>query len=186
MKLRLYPVIALLLVSVCLFAACGETTAPAEIPAVSASVQAGGSITVPAVSTAPSPTPTPLHTVKLEPAPTAPPTPTPTPIPTIGPYFEPTVKKSPWPEVCIEGSTIYFTAFADNCLSYRWQLEKDHLILDWEDMTSTFEGMIAAGINESYLVLGNVPLSLDGWSVRCSFIGRGNATLYSKSALITV
>ena len=186
MKLRLYPVIALLLVSVCLFAACGETTTPVETSAVSASVQTGGAITVPAVSAAPSPTQTPLPTVKLEPALTAPPTPTPTPIPTIGPYFEPTVRKSPWPEICIEGSTIYFTAFADNCLSYRWQLEKDHLILDWEDMTSTFEGMIAAGINESYLVLGNVPLSLDGWSVRCAFIGSGNATVYSQSALITV
>jgi hypothetical protein len=186
MKLRSYPVIAILLVFSCLFAACGEESASAGIPAETAPAQAAGSITVPAVSAAPSPTQTPLPTVKLEPAPTAPPTPTPSPIPTIGPYFEPTVRKSPWPEVCIEGSTIYFTAFADNCLTYRWQLEKDHLILDWEDMSSTFEGMIAAGINESYLVLGNVPLSLDGWSVRCAFIGSGNATVYSQSALITV
>ena len=186
MKFRPYAVIALMLVFTCLATACGEATAPAETPAPSAAAQAAGPITVPAVFSAPSPTQTPLPTVKLEPALTAPPTPTPTPIPTLGPYYEPTVRKSPWPEVCIEGSTIYFTAFADNCLSYRWQLEKDHLILDWADMTTAFEGMIAAGINESYLVLGNVPLSLDGWSVRCAFIGSGNATVYSQSALITV
>ena len=190
MKFRLYTAIVLLLVLACLAAACGEAAAPAETPlqtpAPTASAQGGSSIPVPAVFPAPSPTQTPLPTVKLEPALTAPPTPTPTPIPTLGPYYEPTVRKSPWPEVCIEGSTIYFTAFADNCLSYRWQLEKDHLILDWADMTSTFEGMIAAGINDSYLVLGKVPLSLDGWSVRCAFIGSGNATVYSQSALITV
>ena len=174
MKLRSYPVIAILLIFACLFAACGEESASAGIPAETAPDQTGGSITVPAVSAAPSPTQTPLPAVKLEPAPTAPPTPTPSPIPTIGPYFEPTVRKSPWPEVCIEGSTIYFTAFADNCLKYDWQLEKDHIILDWKDMPETFSGMKAAGLNGSYLVLANVPAELDGWSVRCVFTGSGD------------
>ena len=184
MKFRPLSLISLILVFVCLFTACGEQAASAAVTDTGTAV--GGSITVPGLPAAPSAAQTPLPTVKLEPVLTAPPTPSPTPVPSIGPYFEPTVRKSPWPEVCVEGSTIYFSAFADNCQAYRWQLEKDHLILDWEDMTTAFEGMIAAGINGSYLVLGNVPLSLDGWSVRCAFIGSGNATVYSQSALITV
>jgi hypothetical protein len=134
----------------------------------------------------PSATPDPLPTVQLAPVPTAPPSPTPTPKPSIGPYYPPTVKKSPLGEDCIEGSTIYFTAFADNCLRYDWQLEKDHVILNWADMTETFPGMKAAGINSSYLVLANVPVELDGWSVHCVFTGSGDAAVYSKSAMIHV
>ena len=184
MKNRSVSVIALLLIAVCLLAACGEGGTLASAP--ESSGKPGGSITIPVLPAAPAATQTPLPTMKLEPALTAPPTPTPTPIPTLGPYYEPTVRKSPWPEDCVEGSTIYFSAIAENCREYRWQLEKDHLILDWSDMTETFDGMIAAGINESYLVLGNVPCELDGWSVRCACIGSGNATVYTQSALITV
>lgn len=133
-----------------------------------------------------SPVTSPLPTVKLDPVPTAPPTPEPTPKPALGPYYPPTVKKSPLGEDCVEGSTIYFSAFADNCLKYEWQLEKDHMILDWADMAETFEGMKVAGINGSYLVLANVPMELDGWSVRCVFTGSGDATVYSNSAWIHV
>ena len=199
MKFRLLHVIPLLLTAVFLLCACGSKNSSAAESSLS-----GGSITVqniiettevpvsaePSLSAAPSaevsPVSTPLPTVKLDPAPTAPPTPTPSPKPSLGPYYPPTVKKSPLGEDCVEGSTIYFSAFADNCLKYEWQLEKDHIILDWADMAETFQGMKVAGINGSYLVLANVPIELDGWSVRCVFTGSGDATVYSNSAWIHV
>ena len=198
MKLRLLHVIPLLLIILFLISACGNKEETAAGGTVS-----GGSITVqniiespgsaeqaaalsPVQSYEPAPASTPLPTVKLDPVPTAPPTPAPTPKPSIGPYYPPTVKKSPLPEDCVEGSTIYFTAFADNCLKYEWQLEKDHMILNWADMAETFDGMIVAGINSSYLVLGNVPIELDGWNVRCVFTGSGDAAVYSNSAYIHV
>ena len=200
MKFRFLHVIPLLLTTVLLFCACGsEKNSSAETGSV-----LGGSITVqniiesfdvpapPAPSqsaVAPSEAPdaaTPLPTVKLDPVPTAPPSPTPTQNISTGPYYPPTVKKSPLGEDCVEGSTIYFSAFADNCLKYEWQLEKDHMILDWADMAETFKGMKVAGINGSYLVLANVPAELDGWSVRCIFTGSGDATVYSNSAWIHV
>ena len=199
MKLRLLHVIPLMLIIIFLTAACGnkgDTAAGGNtsggsitvqniIESVESAVQPSASPSA-AASSGLVPASTPLPTVKLDPVPTAPPTPTPTPKPSLGPYFPPTVKKSPLPEDCIVGSTIYFTAFADNCLKYEWQLEKDHMILDWKDMSETFDGMKVAGINSSYLVLGNVPSELDGWSVRCVFTGSGDATVYSNSAWIHV
>ena len=200
MKSRLLTVSMLLMTVSLLLCACGSEQSSA---ADSGNVT-GGSITVqniiesldvptpPASSQSAvqpsetSPVTSPLPTVKLDPVPTAPPTPEPTPKPALGPYYPPTVKKSPLGEDCVEGSTIYFSAFADNCLKYEWQLEKDHMILDWADMAETFEGMKVAGINGSYLVLANVPMELDGWSVRCVFTGSGDATVYSNSAWIHV
>ena len=200
MKSRLLTVSMLLMTVSLLLCACGNEQSSA---ADSGNVT-GGSITVqniiesldvptpPASSQSAvqpsetSPVTSPLPTVKLDPVPTAPPTPEPTPKPALGPYYPPTVKKSPLGEDCVEGSTIYFSAFADNCLKYEWQLEKDHMILDWADMAETFEGMKVAGINGSYLVLANVPMELDGWSVRCVFTGSGDATVYSNSAWIHV
>ncbi|MBQ6372240.1 MAG: hypothetical protein IJJ22_03870 [Oscillospiraceae bacterium] len=197
MKFRFLHVIPLLLTAVLILCACGSGSTPF---AGSYDVS-GGSVTAqniiessdalpePELSAVPTESPSvsaPLPTVKLEPAPTAPPTPSPTPKPTLGPYYPPTVKKSPLGEDCIEGSTIYFSAFADNCLKYEWQLEKDHMILDWADMAETFTGMKVAGIDSSYLVLANVPVELDGWSVRCVFTGSGDATVYSNSAWIHV
>ena len=132
------------------------------------------------------PEPTPLPTVQLAPAITAPPTPTPTPKPSIGPYYEPTVTKSPGEEDKVEGSCIYFSAFATDALRCEWELIHNDKTLDWEKIDETFEGMVAAGIYDNYLVLGNIPPELDGWSVRCKFIGSGNATVYSGSAMIHV
>ncbi len=199
MKFRLLHVIPLVFTAVFILCACGNeknTTADSSVsggsvtaqniiestdtPTASESLQSA----VPPAET--SPVSTPLPTVKLDPVPTAPPSPTPAPKPSLGPYYPPTVKKSPLGEDCIEGSTIYFSAFADNCLRYEWQLEKDHMILDWADMAETFQGMKVAGINSSYLVLANVPVELDGWSVRCVFTGSGDATVYSNSAWIHV
>ena len=179
MKSRLLTVSMLLMTVSLLLCACGSE----QSSATDSGNVTGGSITVqniiesldvptpPASSQSAvhpsetSPVTSPLPTVKLDPVPTAPPTPEPTPKPALGPYYPPTVKKSPLGEDCVEGSTIYFSAFADNCLKYEWQLEKDHMILDWADMAETFEGMKVAGINGSYLVLANVPVELDGWSV---------------------
>ena len=132
------------------------------------------------------PEPTPLPTVSLAPVITAPPSPTPTPKPSIGPYYEPTVTKSPGAEDRVEGSCIYFSAFATDALRCEWELINKDRTLDWEKIDETFEGMVAAGIHDNYLILGNIPLSLDGWSVRCKFIGSGDATVYSSSALISV
>ncbi len=199
MKFKLLNIIPVLLIFGLLCSACGtgsdtasggETT---QSPSITIqNVQGSPSVTVPYASAQtvpsadPSATPDPLPTVQLAPVPTAPPSPTPTPKPSIGPYYPPTVKKSPLGEDCIEGSTIYFTAFADNCLRYDWQLEKDHVILNWADMAETFPGMKVAGINSSYLVLANVPIELDGWSVHCIFTGSGEAAVYSRSAMIHV
>ena len=199
MKFRLLHVIPLVFTAVFILCACGNeknTTADSSVsgssvtaqniiestdtPTASESLQSA----VPPAET--SPVSTPLPTVKLDPVPTAPPSPTPAPKPSLGPYYPPTVKKSPLGEDCIEGSTIYFSAFADNCLRYEWQLEKDHMILDCADMADTFQWMKVAGINSSYLVLANVPVELDGWSVRCVFTGSGDATVYSNSAWIHV
>ena len=198
MKSRLLNIIPLLLAAALLFCACGSeagTALTADYPGPSVTILPPPPTPVstvppaaaqPVPSAAPSATPDPLPAVKLDPVPTAPPTPEPTPKPALGPYYPPTVKKSPLGEDCVEGSTIYFTAFADNCLRYDWQLEKDHVILNWADMTETFPGMKAAGINSSYLVLANVPVELDGWSVHCVFTGSGDAAVYSKSAMIHV
>ena len=200
MKSRLPTVFVLLTAAALLLCACGSKPNSAED---SGSIS-GGSITVqniiesldvptPPEASQPAakpsetaPVTSPLPTVRLDPVPTAPPSPEPTPKPALGPYYPPTVKKSPLGEDCVEGSTIYFSAFADNCLKYEWQLEKDHMILDWADMAETFDGMKVAGINGSYLVLANVPVELDGWSVRCVFTGSGDATVYSNSAWIHV
>ncbi|MBR0352686.1 MAG: hypothetical protein IJH53_05730 [Oscillospiraceae bacterium] len=199
MKFRLLNIIPLLLIIGLLCSACGTGSDTASVgeasqgPSITIqNVPGSPSVTVPSVSVQPVPSadpsaaPDPLPTVQLAPIPTAPPSPTPTPKPSIGPYYPPTVKKSPLGEDCIEGSTIYFTAFADNCLRYDWQLEKDHVILNWADMAETFPGMKVAGINSSYLVLANVPIELDGWSVHCIFTGSGEAAVYSRSAMIHV
>lgn len=130
--------------------------------------------------------PTPLPTVQLEPAITAPPTPTPTPKPSIGPYFEPTVTKSPGPEEKVEGSCIYFSSFAEDAVRCEWEIIADDGYTAAADAPSRFEGLFVAGAHDSYLVLGNIPMELNGWSVRCKFVGTGEATVYSDAALITV
>ena len=132
------------------------------------------------------PEPTPLPTVQLEPAITAPPTPTPTPKPSIGPYFEPTVTKSPGGEIKVEGSCMYFSAFAEDMVRCQWELFRDDEVLDWDNPGDEFSEMKIAGIYDNYLMLGNVPMALDGWSVRCKFVGTGNAVVYSESADISI
>lgn len=130
--------------------------------------------------------PTPLPTVQLSPIPSAPPTPTPTPKPSIGPYFEPTVTKDPGDEERVEGSCIYFSAFAEDALRCDWELVREDRVLTGTDIVAEFPEMVAAGIYDNYLILGNIPLELDGWSVRCRFTGSGEAVVRSEEALITV
>ena len=97
----------------------------------------------------------------------------------------PTVTKHPTSENPIVGGQAIFVARADAYQYMTWQLiSPSGGVYDLSN-SNPFPGMGVSGANNPQLVLSNVPLNLNGWSVRAVFTGTRD-TVYSYQAYIYV
>lgn len=123
--------------------------------------------------------------ITVNPAATAKPTATPTGKPTATPSTELEITKHPTGETVKEGGKTSFIARADNDTSRKWYFEKDSETVLASDAESRFPGLKVSGTREEKLALSNIPVSVNGWSVYCTFTGK-DGKLSSKQAKITV
>ena len=129
-----------------------QQTQPAQDPASTAEPQDPAS--------APEPTPTP------EPPPA--PTPEPTPEPPAG---APRVTKSPTDETVEEGGACYFVAKYENANIAVWHFVSPDgkTDLSYEEAQAQFSSMEIIDGMYSTMLLKNIPLAANGWSVYCRY-----------------
>ena len=96
-----------------------------------------------------------------------------------------TITKSPTGEKVNEGGKAVFIAKAENYNDLYWTFTKGLEALYPEDALKTFPGLKISGQDSGTLVLSNIPASLDGWSVFCTFVNTKEQK-ETKQALITV
>lgn len=99
----------------------------------------------------------------------------------------PVITKHPGKETVTEGGFAQFTARADYTKEYKWQLISPNgkTVYDCKDAAKHFDGVKITGYDKDRLKLENIPLTMDGWKVRCIFTG-GGGTVNSETAKITV
>ena len=95
------------------------------------------------------------------------------------------ITKHPTNEKVQTGKAASFIAHANYFTSCHWYFEKDGKVIDAKDAAGNFPGLSVSGISEEKLLLKNIPASLDGWSVYCTFT-TPNKSLSTNAALITV
>lgn len=96
------------------------------------------------------------------------------------------VTKQPTDEEVAEGSSVTFIARADNALQYEWELTTvDGGVIKCKNLPDTYPDMEITGHNDEKLVMTKIPLSFDGFRVRCRFIN-GDESIYSDYAVIKV
>ena len=110
---------------------------------------------------------------------------TPQPTITIVDVPTPTITKNPTGENPIVGGQCIFVAHANAYQSVKWQLiSTTGGVYDLTN-SNPFPGMGISGSSNTQLVLSNVPLELNGWSVRAAFTGTRD-TVYTSQAYIYV
>lgn len=99
----------------------------------------------------------------------------------------PVITKHPGKETVTEGGFAQFTAKADYTKEYKWQLISPNgkTVYDCKDAAKNFDGVKITGYDKDRLKLDNIPLTMNGWKVRCVFTG-GGGTVNSETATITV
>lgn len=99
----------------------------------------------------------------------------------------PVITKHPGKETITEGGFAQFTARADYTKEYKWQLISPNgkTVYDCKDAAAHFAGVKITGYDKDRLKLDNIPLTMNGWKVRCVFTG-GGGTVNSETATITV
>jgi predicted secreted protein len=99
----------------------------------------------------------------------------------------PVITKHPGKETVTEGESAQFTARADYTKEYLWQLISPNgkTVYECKDAAQHFAGVKITGYDKDRLKLENIPLSMDGWKVRCIFTG-GGGSIHSETAKITV
>ena len=99
----------------------------------------------------------------------------------------PVITKHPGKETVTEGGFAQFTAKADYTKEYKWQLISPNgkTVYDCKDAAKHFDGVKITGYDKDRLKLDNIPLTMNGWKVRCVFTG-GGGTVNSETATITV
>ena len=96
------------------------------------------------------------------------------------------ITKDPTDETVPVGEGVWFVARARNPASMRWELIDNYGgVCSPEQAEQQNGGLIIAYPGEDTISLNNVPLSMDGWSVRAVFEGEGGP-LTGKAAKITV
>ena len=100
---------------------------------------------------------------------------------------KPVITKHPGKETVTEGDSAQFVAKADYAKAYKWELVSPNskTVYDCKDAVNHFDGLKVSGYDKERLRLENIPLSMDGWKVRCVFTG-GGGTVTSDMAKITV
>lgn len=99
----------------------------------------------------------------------------------------PVITKHPGKETVTEGGFAQFTAKADYTKEFKWQLISPNgkTVYDCKDAAKNFDGVKITGYDKDRLKLDNIPLTMNGWKVRCVFTG-GGGTVNSETATITV
>jgi hypothetical protein len=99
----------------------------------------------------------------------------------------PVITKHPGKETVTEGGFAQFTVKSEYTNEHKWQLISPNgkTVYDCKDAAQHFEGLTISGYDKDRLKLDNIPLTMDGWKVRCVFIG-GGGTVNSEVAKITV
>lgn len=96
------------------------------------------------------------------------------------------ITKDPTDETVPVGEGVWFVARAKNLASMRWELIDNYgNVCSPEQAEQQNGGLLVAYPAEDTISLNNVPLSMDGWSVRAVFEGEGGP-LTGKAAKITV
>lgn len=112
-------------------------------------------------------------------------TPTPTATPKAGKKL-PTLTKNPTGETVTEGGTTSFIARADNCDEYEWTfVNPSGREYTPSQAKSKLSGLKYSGDTTEKLKLSNIPYSMDGWSVYCTFTN-ANGSIDSRAATIYV
>lgn len=144
-------------------------------------INRGYSVTV---TVAAAPAPTPVQAASGTNAATPPPAaPEPTSVPDI------VITKHPSGETVTAGSSTYFVARADNASQILWLVQAPdgsyYGAADAPNYTSS--SLYVSGLGTDTLSLSNIPMSMDGWSVLCQFIGLdGTGSATTNAAKITV
>lgn len=95
------------------------------------------------------------------------------------------ITKHPGSEIVEEGDACNFTVKANHADQFTWYFVKGKSSVAAKEAGDFFPGLKVSGASEKKLKLSNIPLSLDGWSVRCDFSNKAQ-TVSSDTAKITV
>lgn len=95
----------------------------------------------------------------------------------------PVVTKDPTSESVIEGGTAYFVARADTYNYMAWSLIDPYGNV-YGATTTPYPNMVVSGSTSETLALSNIPIGMNGWSVRATFYGKTNTD--SRTAQIYV
>lgn len=96
------------------------------------------------------------------------------------------ITKDPTAETVPVGEGAWFVARAVNYSSMRWEFIDNYSAIHTPEETEQLNsGLILSYQGEDTIALNNIPLSLDGWSVRAVFEGEGGP-LTGNAANITV
>lgn len=101
--------------------------------------------------------------------------------------WAPTIIKHPGNENVDEGGLASFVSTANYVKAYQWELISPDggTKLNPANIGGTFPDVTASGGESNKLNIYNVAAGLDGWKVRCSFIGYGGSAV-SNTATINV
>ena len=134
------------------------------------------------------PASTPEPTPEPEPTPTPEPTPAPTPEPTPEPPAgAPRVTKSPTNETVEEGGACYFVAKYEGANIAVWHFVSPDgkTDLSYEEAQAQFSSMEIIDGMYSTMLLKNIPLAANGWSVYCRYSNK-IASVDTARATLTV
>lgn len=97
----------------------------------------------------------------------------------------PEITKHPGRETLTEGDSCLFTARANNATDYYWFFKYGGTEVSAKEAPGYFPPLTVSGLNTEIIELKNVPTSLDGWQIFCTFSGPGGSVT-SEGALINV
>lgn len=134
----------------------------------------------PEVTTSPTAesTPVPISTPTLEQ--TLPLSPVPVPVQTPGSAV--IITKNPTSETLSIGGNTWFIAHAENAVSLTWELvDPDGNVHSVSDAMTINPGLSLEILEGDTIAVSNVPISVNGWSVRARFDGQGNSATSSPA-----
>lgn len=100
--------------------------------------------------------------------------------------WPPNIIKHPGAETVTEGGWASFVVSATYAQDYKWSVkDPGGRSLACSEIGSMFPGVSVDGDGSGKILIYNIPMEMDGWSVVCTFTGPGGSVT-SNGALVTV
>lgn len=99
--------------------------------------------------------------------------------------WAPSVYKNPTTETVKEGELASFVAMATYTDTYEWTATSPDgkTTCNCEDLPDLFPGVSIGGDGKEKMNIRNVPVEMDGWTVKCTFSGPGGTAVSSAASI---